>query len=106
MFKQSTILLKLDSGKISFFKTVTQLTSESITDLGPSPNKRVGDSCLMPSEQFFSHIMTRTSRILMRSALTWNNTLTETEKKSIGRHVTPFGHNILIKSQPIFALTP
>ena len=28
------------------------------------------------------------------------------KQQSVGRHVAPFGHIILIPSQPVFALTP
>jgi hypothetical protein len=76
----------------------------------------VSDYCLTPNEQFFSYIMARTSYIQ------WNDddarfvldqhaefdlySARSLKQQSVGRHVVPFGHIILIPSQPVFGLTP
>jgi len=74
----------------------------------------VSDYCLMPNEQFFSHIMTRTRYIR------WDDddfhfildqhpeldfySASSLKQQSVYRHVTPLRHIILILSQPIFVL--
>jgi len=62
----------------------------------------------MPSEQFFSYIMMRTSCISLYT-LSWifivlNYNLLK--QQSASRHVVPLGHIILILSQPVLALSP
>ena len=73
------------------------------------------DCCLMPNEQFFSYIMARTSYIWwdddVRFVLDQHAYLdpysdSSQKQQSMGKHVTPFGHIILILSQPVFALSP
>jgi hypothetical protein len=70
----------------------------------------------MPNEQFFSHIMARTSYIQ------WNDddicfvldqhadldfySAISLKQQSAGRHVAPLWHIILIPSQQVFVLTP
>jgi hypothetical protein len=34
------------------------------------------------------------------------NSVSSLKQQSVGRHVAPLGHNILIPSQPVFALSP
>ena len=34
------------------------------------------------------------------------NSVNSLKQQSVGRHVAPLGHNILIPSQPVFALSP
>jgi hypothetical protein len=77
----------------------------------------VSNCYLTPSEQFFSHIMVRASYISIRwlwcplctrptcSVLDFYNA-SSLKQQSLGRHVSPFGHIMLIPSQPVFALTP
>jgi hypothetical protein len=69
--------------------------------------------CLMPSEQFFSHIMAKTSCI---SWFRWDDVCfvldqhtqldSSLKQQSAGRHITPLVHIILIPSQPVFAHIP
>jgi len=78
--------------------------------------KWVSDYCLMPTQQFSSYIMGRTSYIQ------WNDddvcfvldqhaefdfySASSLKQQSADRHVAPLGHIILIPSQAAFALTP
>ena len=67
------------------------------------------DYCLTPNEQFFSYIMARTSYIQwndgdVRSVLDQHAELdfyiaSSLKQQSVGRHVAPLGHIILIPSQ-------
>ena len=66
--------------------------------------------------QFFSYIMLRTSYVRWDDDnvpfLIDNHTkldfysASSLKQQSVGRHVAPFGHIILILSQPIFVITP
>jgi hypothetical protein len=79
-------------------------------------SKWKSDHCLMSVEPFLSCIMAKTSYILMRwwcllctrsTCLAWFLlSASSLIQKSMGRHVAPLGHIIMIPSQPIFALTP
>jgi hypothetical protein len=75
----------------------------------------VSDYCLSPNEQMFSYIMARTSYIQ------WNDgefrfvldqqqldfySASSLKQHSAGRHVVPFGHIVLIPSQPVFTFSP
>jgi hypothetical protein len=65
----------------------------------------------MPTKQYFSYFMARTSYI--RGYLLWTkptgwvgfNSAGSLKQHSTGIHVAPVGHIIPIPSQPIFALT-
>jgi len=74
----------------------------------------LSDHCSMPNEQMFRYNIMRTSYILMRR---WwyplctrptplRYSASSLKQQSVGRHVSPLIHIILIPSQPIFALTP
>jgi hypothetical protein len=76
----------------------------------------VSDCCLTTIHQFFSYIMARTSSFSMRwwrvrfvldqhAELDFYST-SLLKQQSVGRHVAPLGHIILIPSQPVFALSP
>ena len=70
----------------------------------------------MPESNFVSYIMVETYYILMwwwdvRSVLNQQMyldfyTTSSLKQQSMGRNVPPLGHNILIPSQPVIALTP
>ena len=62
------------------------------------------------ASNFVSYIMAETYYILMRwwdvhSVLNFYTT-SSLKQQSMGRNVLPLGHNILIPSQPVIALTP
>jgi hypothetical protein len=69
----------------------------------------------MPIQQFFSYIMARTINFQwdddeVRFVLDQHTELdfysaTSLKQQSVGRHVAPLGHIILIPSQPVFDLT-
>jgi len=55
----------------------------------------------MPTQQFFSYIMSRTS------CTSWIFlVLAHLNKQSMDRHISPHRHIILVLSQPVFALSP
>jgi hypothetical protein len=70
----------------------------------------------MPIQQFFRYIMARTSNyqwdadevhfVLDQHAELDFYSASSLKQQSAGRNVTPFGHIILIPSQPIFAISP
>ena len=70
----------------------------------------------MPAQQLFSYIMIRTSYFQwsdeeVRFVLELHGDLnlysdSSLKQQSVGRHVAPFEHTILILSQPFVALTP
>jgi len=71
-------------------------------------SERVGDYCLTPNEQLFSHIMARTSVrfVLDQHAELDFYSASSMKQPFAGRHVAPLGHIILIPSQLVFALPP
>ena len=79
------------------------------------PVTGLSDCCLMPNEQFSAiscHKQVTFIEMMMRSALYYSNILgwifnsaCSLKQQSVGIHVTPLRHIILIPCQPVFALT-
>jgi hypothetical protein len=106
---QLTICLSTDNLFINKKKLITTNINKTIVFL---ENDSVSDCCLMPIQQFFSYIMTRTSLFSMR--WWWGPLCTRPTHWVVffivlahwNNSVAPLGHIILIPSQPVFALSP
>ena len=61
----------------------------------------MSDYCLMPNEQFFSNIMASTCYIRRDFDDLLLDSASLLKQKSAVGHVAPFGHIILIQSQPV-----
>jgi len=71
----------------------------------------VSDYCLMLTQQFCCYVMLRTSYCQWVDGVcfvldqnTWLDFSCQLKQRSMGIHITPLGHIILILSQPVLAL--